>query len=113
MKTIRLFIVAASVMVLETFGTAPGAKAQTAAPSPVLPAPTPYQIVERGANHQVWERTVYEPGPNGTVIGRKHHYTEIATALNVKDSQTGQWQPANAAIDLLPDGTGAATQCEH
>ena len=97
-----------------------GARAQVASTStrggvgqPVLPASTPYSIVQRAANSQVWERTVYEPGPSGQAIPRKHRYTELATGLNFKDPQTGQLRPSKEKIDILPNGTAAATQGQH
>jgi hypothetical protein len=113
MKTIRLFIVAASVMVLETFGTAPRAKAQTAASPPNLPAPTPWSVAASDANSRVWERTVYRSGPNGAVVARTQRYTELASGLNF---WRGQWLPSRAEIDLLPSGeafAAAATNGQH
>jgi hypothetical protein len=88
-----------------------GAGATTTAKQPVLPAPTAYGVVEQGANHRVWERTVYEQGPNGTVIGRKHQVTELATGLNYL--QNGQWKESKEEIDILPNGGAAATRGAH
>jgi hypothetical protein len=75
---------------------------QTTVGQPALPPPTAFLAVSRDANSTVWERTAYEPGPNGTAIPRKHRYTELATSLNFNDPQTGLWQPSREAIDLLP-----------
>jgi hypothetical protein len=68
-------------------------------------------VVERGANHRVWERTVYEPGPNGTVVGKKHRVTELATGLNYL--RNGQWTPSREQIDLLPAGGAFAAAATH
>jgi hypothetical protein len=76
-----------------------------------LPQPTPYQVINQGANNRVWERTVYEPGPGGKAIPKKHRYTELATGLNYL--QNGQWAASKEEIDALPQGGAAATRGEH
>ncbi len=84
------------------------------APSATAPVPaaTPYRVVERGADHQVWQRETYEPKANGTFTTRIHQYTELATGMNYWDN--GQWQESKAEIDLLPGGSGAvATKGQH
>jgi hypothetical protein len=91
---------------------APGVSSQPApAPAINLPAPTPYAIVQNDANSRVWERTVYELGPNGKTIAKKHHYTELATGLN--HLVNGQWVESKERIDILPNGTASATQGQH
>jgi hypothetical protein len=57
-----------------------------------MAAPPPYQVIERGANHQVWERMVYQAGPNGTTVGKTNRYTELASGLNFLNSY-GQLTP--------------------
>ena len=79
-----------------------GNTTQTTANQPVLPAPTASSPVSRDAISTVWERTVYERGPNGAVIPRKHRYTELSSGLNYR--QNGQWRPSREKIDLLPPG---------
>ena len=37
----------------------------------------------------------------------------MATGLNFKDPQTGQWTPSEEEIDILPDGTAVANQGQH
>ena len=76
-----------------------------------LPAPTPYSVVQRDANSQVWERTVYEVGPSGQAVPRVRSYTELATGLNFM--QNGQYVPSQEEIDLLPQGGAAATKGQH
>ena len=78
-----------------------------------IPQSTPYKLISRNANSQIWERTVYEPGPSGQTIARKHHYTELATGLNFKDPATGQWVASKEEINILPDGTAAAVYGQH
>jgi hypothetical protein len=43
---------------------------------------TPYAVVERGANHRTWERTLYEKRPDGTIIPHIRGYTELATGMH-------------------------------
>ena len=91
------------------------AKAQTgtavSGPAAALPKPTPFSIVEQGANHQVWERTVYEPGPNGIVVGKKHRVVELATGMNYP--KNGQWVKSQEQISVLPQGGAQAVQGQH
>jgi hypothetical protein len=109
MKTSCLAILLLSSIVAgaQTTGTA----TQTTTGQPALPAPTAYSVVENGPNHRVWERTIYEPGPNGTVVGRKHRVTELSTGLNFL--QNGQWTPSREQIDLLPAGGAFAAAATH
>ena len=75
-------------------------------PKPLLPPPpTPYQVVERGANHRVWQRTDYETKPDGTVVPRLHQYTELATGLEYQ--QNGQWVDSQEQIEPYPAGAVA------
>jgi len=78
---------------------------------PTLPAPTPYTVVARDAHSAIWERTTYELSPSGQVVPRQHRYTELATGLNYQAN--GQWVPSKQEIDILSDGTAAATQGQH
>jgi hypothetical protein len=91
----------------------PGTATQSTPRQPALPAPTAYSVVANDANSRVWERMVYEQGPNGTVVARKHQFTELASGLNYQDPQTGQWQPSKEEIDILPNGGAAATKGAH
>ncbi|MDE3098333.1 MAG: cadherin-like domain-containing protein, partial [Verrucomicrobiota bacterium] len=72
-----------------------------------VPSPTAWGVVARGANHNTWERTEYELGPDGTARPRIGRYVELTTGLNFKD-KNGQWTPSKEEIDLLPDGSAAA-----
>ena len=107
------FVLAVAITANFSQAQVAGAGATTTAKQPALPAPTAYSVVEQGANHRVWERMVYEQGPNGTVVPRKHQYTELASGLNYRDPQTGQWQPSKEEIDILPNGGAAATKGAH
>ncbi len=83
-----------------------------AAPNPsALPAPTPYTIVEQGANHRVWQRETYEQTPDGSIVPQVHKYTELATGMNYL--KNGRWVESKEEIDILPNGTAAATQGQH
>ena len=77
-----------------------------------VPSPTPYTAVSRDADSCIWQRTEYQQGPNGEIIAQGHQYTELATGLNFKDPN-GQWVPAKEEIDILPDGSAAATNGQH
>src|SRR5690242_7425570 len=70
-----------------------------------------YAVVGRDFNSRIWERVVYEPAPDGTLVPRKHHYTELASGLCYQ--QNGQWLDSKEEIDLLPTGGAAATQGQH
>ena len=75
---------------------------QTGANQSKLPAPTAYAVVARAANSRVWERTVYELGPNGQAIPRKHRYTELASGLNFWSN--GQWMESQELIQTYVSG---------
>ena len=105
MKTISRFYLAFLL-----FGFAPLCQAQQATP---VPPPTQPSIASRSANGQVWEWTDYQKRPNGQMIPRNHHYTELCTGLNFKDPTTGQWVPSQEQISILPDGSAAATNGNH
>ena len=112
MKTSN-FIITFPAFVLAATILAVSSQAQTAAPLAVGPAPTSYAVVSRAANSAIWERTVYELSPSGQVIPRTNHVVEMATGLNFKDPQTGQWTPSKEEIDILPDGTAVANHGQH
>jgi alkylated DNA nucleotide flippase Atl1 len=74
---------------------------------------TPYAVVERGANNRVWQRTTYETRADGKQIPHIHKYTELSTGLNYWDSTASQWVDSQEEINILPNGTTAATQGQH
>jgi hypothetical protein len=82
--------------------TAPSALAKAVAE---VPAPTSYSVVERGANHRVFERLVYEKSPSGRIYAKPHRYTEIATGMHYKDAK-GNWLESSEKI--LPSAQGGA-----
>ena len=67
-----------------------------------LPPDTDYTVVERGANHRVWEKTTFELGPNGATYPKKHHYTELATGMHYQ--KNGQWVESQEIIEPYPAG---------
>jgi hypothetical protein len=71
----------------------------TAVQAAKLPPPPPYAVTKQDGNSKVWERTVYEPGPNGQAIPKKHSYTEVGTGMNYQDAQ-GNWQPSVAGFHM-------------
>jgi hypothetical protein len=84
---------------------------QVTQPGVNLPAPTPPIIISRDANSRVWERTDYEREANGQIIPVKHQYTELASGLCYQ--QDGQWLDSLEQINILPDGSAAATNGQH
>ncbi|HEX3856070.1 MAG TPA: hypothetical protein VHY30_02100 [Verrucomicrobiae bacterium] len=82
------------------------------APVQTVLAPTPYAITTQDGNSRVWERTTYEKAPDGTIVPKKHSYTELATGLNYKDAQ-GRWVGSKEEIDIMPNGTAAAIHGQH
>jgi hypothetical protein len=77
----------------------------------VLPSPTPYAVVAKDANSSIWQSETYETGPSGEVVTNVHSYTELATGLHYK--QNGRWLDSKEEIDILPNGTAAATNGQH
>jgi hypothetical protein len=76
-----------------------------------VPPPTPYAVVDQDGNSRVWERTVYELDPSGNAVPKEHYYNELATGLN--HLVNGQWLASSEDIDILPNGTAAATNGQH
>lgn len=95
---------------LTAFGqlTAPSTGAGNSAQ---IPPPTPYSVISRGPSSSVHECYTYEQASNGKIIAKKHQYTELGTGLNYWNN--GQWTPSKEEIDILPDGTAAATNGQH
>lgn len=83
-----------------------------AAATTTPPADTPYAVTARDASQNVWERTTYEQSPSGAWVPHNHRYIELATGLNHTNS-LGQWTPSDDHIDILPDGSAAATNGQH
>ncbi len=74
---------------------------------PTVPSPTDFRVVDRGANHKVWQRETYEKSPAGNVITHVHKYTELATGMHYQDAN-GQWAESSETIEIQPDGSAAA-----
>ncbi|MGA3283135.1 MAG: hypothetical protein ABSD57_01580 [Verrucomicrobiota bacterium] len=100
MKTSR-FIVTSEAFVLAAVNLTVCSHAQTAASA----------VVERGPNHCVWQKTTYETNSVGQLVPHIHQFTELATGLNYMTN--GQWVESKQEIDILPNGTAAATQGQH
>jgi hypothetical protein len=79
--------------------------------STTLLPPTQPSVVSRDANSRVWRWTEYEQGPGGQSISQAHSYTELATGLCYR--QNGQWMDSLEQINILPDGSAAATNGQH
>jgi len=75
--------------------------------APTVPAPTPYRIVEIGANHRIWQRETYAAYPNGQVVTNITKYTELASGLYFQ--KNGQWTESKEEIESYPGGAVAQT----
>ena len=105
MKTIAMVCALLTLGVLQN---AIGQGIQSTTPN--LPHDADYAVVERGANHRVWEKTTYETTADGKIYPQKHRYTELATGLHYR--QNGQWVESQEVIE--PYSTGAvARQGQH
>ncbi|HEX3624529.1 MAG TPA: hypothetical protein VH280_03795 [Verrucomicrobiae bacterium] len=94
---------------LIAFATTCGAQQAT-----TVPAPTPWAITSRAANSRIWQRTMYELSPSGQVVPHVQAYTELATGLCYQQpGGDGQWLDSQEVINILPDGTASATNCQH
>jgi hypothetical protein len=89
-----------------------------ASPVPVSNAGQPtlqlgtYQVAERDANSQVWQRQTYDQTPDGSIVTNIHKHTELATGLN--HLVNGQWVASKEEIDISPAGnSAAATNGQH
>ena len=91
------------VAVMLLSGAIAGYSQLTSQSSKPVPSDTAYSVVERGANHRVWQKISYELGPNGQPVPRIHRYTELATGMNYKDAN-GQWQESKELIESYPGG---------
>jgi Concanavalin A-like lectin/glucanases superfamily len=114
MKTPCLAVVLLVSTAVGTYGQVAGANtpATTAADATAVQTkPTPYAVVERGANHQVWQSTTYETMPTGRTVSHTHTYIELATGLNFWDGT--QWQASREQIDILPQGGAASVRGQH
>ena len=66
-----------------------------------------YQVVERGPNYSVMQKTTVENGTN-----RIHRFVALASGLNFTNS-FGQLVESKEEIDILPQGGASATQGRH
>src|SRR5438477_5340445 len=66
--------------------------------APVELAPT---IVEIGPHHRVWERSIDQVLPDGSVLQDKTGFTELCTGLYYTD-ETGQLRESQPVFELLP-----------
>jgi RHS repeat-associated protein len=74
-------------------------------------SPSTPSIVEQDGNSQVWQWITYDADPSGNFVTNTHSYTELATGLNYLSN--GQWVASSEDIDILPNGTAAATNGQH
>jgi hypothetical protein len=69
------------------------------------PAQQELNVIERGPNHKVIERTVEEVTSDGRIITRPSRYTAIASGMNVLEN--GMWREVEEKFELIPGGAVA------
>ena len=69
------------------------------------------RVVDRGAQHKVWQWEIYTNAPGGQLVTIVHKFTELATGLN--HLVNGKWADSQEKIVILPNGTAAATNGQH
>jgi hypothetical protein len=79
-----------------------------AQPVPPPPQNTNWAIKERGAHHNVWERTEYEQTRFGTFVAHVHEYTELGSGINYWDSVANDWKESKEVIQPYSGGAVAA-----
>ena len=79
---------------------------QSTVTTPVVPAPTAYRVVDRGANNKVWQRETYELGPKGQVVTHVHKFQELANGMHFKNAQ-GKWAESKEQIGAFAGGAVA------
>jgi len=94
------------------------AQGQTTQSSAISPSSTAgsqspsWSVTSRQANQRVWQRTSYDVAPGGRIIPHSHQVIELATGLCYQDG-SGKFVDSSEQIDILPDGTAAATRGQH
>jgi hypothetical protein len=89
--------------VAATPANTPTSANQTMGTATTLPADTAYHVIDRGANHKLWQRESYEQLPNGRIVQHLHKYKELATGMHYQDAK-GQWAESKEEIDPYPAG---------
>ena len=107
MKNLSNFVVS-SFLLIPCLGRA---QTTTSTQTGSVPAPTPYTVTSRGPSARVWESTSYELLSSGEVVPYLQHYTEVASGLCYQ--QNGEWVDSQEQINILPDGSAAATNGQH
>ena len=75
------------------------------------PPATPWTVVHREANQNLWQRTTFETSASGDIVTNRQQYIELATGLNHLNG--GNYVPSDEKIVILPDGGAAATNGQH
>jgi RHS repeat-associated protein len=113
MKTISAILVALCVSTHWTSAQTASASptASSVNPGQATPSDTPWAETKSDGNSSIWQRTTYESTPDGKQIPHIRKYTELATGLHYQ--KNGQWVDSKEEINILPNGTAAATEGQH
>ncbi|HWW03184.1 MAG TPA: hypothetical protein VNZ64_26015 [Candidatus Acidoferrum sp.] len=85
------------------------ARAQVQQPIASSP-PEPYQVVERGPHHRIWQRVTWIPDPFGSFTPVTNSYTEVQTSMaHLVD---GVWADSSDQIQVTATGA-QATNSQH
>ena len=71
------------------------------------PQDTPFAIVQREGNANIWQRTTYEQLPSGEWKPHLEGFQETATGLNFKNPDTGEWEASSEEIEIVQGGAVA------
>ena len=110
MKTSWLTIALLALTIIKTQGQV--SQSETPAIASQGTQDTSWSVVSRAASQNIWQRVEYETLPDGRQVSHLHQYVELSTGLNFFDPKTKQWVESKEQIDILPDGTAAATQLQ-
>jgi VCBS repeat-containing protein len=71
-----------------------------------------YQVVDKGANHRVWEKVTSITNDFDEVFAITNRYTELGSGLYFRDG-SGTWSNATTEIEVREDGIGIAKGGAH
>jgi hypothetical protein len=112
MKPFIFLMCCATVASAQTQSLDTNADTTTVATNPVSQTIVGYQTGVQDGNSRVWQKIVQITDNQGNVTYQTNNvYNELATGLN--HLVNGQWVESKEEIDILPDGTAAATNGQH
>jgi hypothetical protein len=81
-------------------------------PGQTAPSDGRYVVSERGPDYRVWQKIIQTVDKQGNLTSQaKPAYIELTTGMHYQNN--GQWMESKEEIQILPNGTAAATQGQH